>query len=92
MSEFSFNLNGNLRNDAYWKLGPVFLWGSSQGDFDKSPQGVQISNRVYSRKSRTITNLKEATREEMEAIPQSVCEDVMDSFVRACQEMHGAKW
>ena len=24
--EHSFNFNGNLRNDAYQKLGPVFLW------------------------------------------------------------------
>ena len=68
------------------------MWGSSQGDFDKSPQGVQISNRVYSRKSRTIICLKETIREEMRAIPLFVCRDVMDYFVRRikkCAELNG---
>ena len=74
------------------EVGARFLWGSSQGDFGKSPQGVQISNRVYSRKPRTITDLKEAIREEKRAIPRSVCKDVMDNFVRRvkkCTELNG---
>ena len=55
---------------------------------------VQISNRVYSGKPRTITDLKEAIREEMRAIPRSVClcKDVMDNFVRRvkkCMELNG---
>ena len=69
-----------------------FLWESPQGDFGKLPHGVQISNRVYSRKSRTITDLKEAFREEMRAIPRSVCKDVLDNFVRRvkkCTELNG---
>ena len=77
VSEFSFDLNGNLRNDAHWKLGPVFLGGHPQGDFGKSPQGVQISNHMHSGKPRTITNLKKAIREEMRALPRSLCKDVM---------------
>ena len=75
------------------EVGARFLWGSSQGDFGKSPQGVQISNRVYSRKPRTITDLKEAIREEMRAIPRSVCKDVMDTFarrVKKCTELNGS--
>ena len=40
-----------------------FLWGSPQGDVGKSPKGVQISNCVCSRKSRTVTDLMEAIRE-----------------------------
>ena len=74
---------------ASW--GP-FLWGSPQGDFGKSPHGVQSSNCVYSRKSRTITDLKKAIREEMRVIPRSVCKDVMDNFLRRvkkCTELNG---
>ena len=70
----------------------LFLLESFQGDFGKSPQGVQISNRVYSRKPRTIIGLKEVIREDMSVIPRSVCEDVMDSFVRRvkkCTELNG---
>ena len=92
MSEFPFNLNGNLRIEAHWKLGPVFLWGSPQGNFGKSPQGVQIPNRISLRKSQTITDLKEAIREEMWAIHRSVCKDVKESFVRQvkkCTEPYG---
>ena len=66
--------------------------GSPQGDFGKSPQGLQISNRVYSRKSRKIADLKEAIREEMRAIPRSLREDVVDSFVqrvKKCTELNG---
>ena len=91
MSEFSFNLNGNLRNGVHWKLGPVFC-GDHPSDFGKSPHGVQISNRAYSRKSRTIIFLKETIREEMRAIPLFVCRDVMDNFVRRikkCTELNG---
>ena len=68
------------------------MWRSSQGDFGKSPQGVQILNCVYSRKSRTIADLKEAISEEMRAIPRSVREDVIESFVRRvkkCTELNG---
>ena len=72
--------------------GGPFLWGSLRGDFNKSPQGVQISNREYSRKPRTITDLKEVIREEKRAIPQSLCKDVTDNFVRRvkkCTELNG---
>ena len=62
-------------------------------DFGKSPQGVQISNRVYSRKSGTITDLKEAISEEMRVIRRSVCKTVMDidNFVlrlKKCMELN----
>ena len=53
---------------------------------------VQIPIRVYSLQSRTITDLKKAIREEMRAIPRSLCEDVMDSFVlrvKKCTELNG---
>ena len=53
---------------------------------------VQISNRVYSRKSRNITGLKEAIKEDMRVIPGSVCSDVMDNFVlrlKKCMELNG---
>ena len=44
----------------------------------------------YSRKPRTITDLKEAIRKEMRAIPRSVCKDVMDNFVlRPKKELNG---
>ena len=53
---------------------------------------MHISNRVHSKKTRTITDLKETIREEMRAIPQSVCKNVIDSFVRRvkkCTELNG---
>ena len=52
---------------------------------------VQISIRVYSGKPRAITDLKEAIREEMRAIPQSVCKDVMNNFMlrlKKCTELN----
>ena len=52
----------------------------------------QISIRVYSSKPRTITDLKEAIREEMRAIPRSVYKDVKDNFVlrlKKCTELNG---
>ena len=87
-------MNDNLRNDAHWKLGPVFCGDHHRVISVNHPsQGVQISNHVYSRKSRTITDLKEAIREEMRAIPRSVCKDVMDNFLRRvkkCTELNGS--
>ena len=53
---------------------------------------VQISNCVYSGKLRAITELKEAIREQMRAIPRSVCRDVIDNFVprlKKCTELNG---
>ena len=63
------------------EFGARFLWESPQGEFGKSPQDVQISNRGYSRKSRTITDVKEVIREEMRPIPRPVCKSVIDNFV-----------
>ena len=91
MSAFSFNLNGNLRNDAHLKLGPVYFVGHPRGDLGKSPQGVQILIRVYQRKPKTITDLKEAIMEEMRAISWSVSKNVMDNFVlrlKKCTELN----
>ena len=45
-----------------------FLWG-------------YLKDRVYAGKPRTITELKEAIREEMKAITNSVCKNVMNNFV-----------
>ena len=45
-----------------------FLWG-------------YLKDRVYAGKPRTITELKEAIREEMRAITNSVCKKVMNNFV-----------
>ena len=42
--------------------------------------------------SYAITGLKEAIREEIRAIPRSVCKDVMDNFVlrlKKCTELNG---
>ena len=69
-----------------------FSFGSPRGNFGKSLQGVQISNRVYSRKPRTITDFKEAIREEMRAIPRYVRKDAMDNFLlrlKKCTELNG---
>ena len=44
------------------------------------------------REPRTITDLREAIREEMRAIPRSLCKDVMDSFVlrlKKCTDLNG---
>ena len=53
---------------------------------------MQISNRVYSGKPRTITGPKEVIREEMmRVIPRSLCNDVMDNFVlrlKKCMELN----
>ena len=43
---------------------------------------MQIVNRVYSRKPRTVTDFKEAVREEMRAIPWSVCKDAMENLMQ----------
>ena len=40
-----------------------------------------LKDRVYAGKPRTITELKEAIREDIRAIPRSVCKNVMDNFV-----------
>ena len=48
-----------------------FLGEGTKGEI--CTQDVQISNCVYSRKPRTITDLNEAIREEMRDIPRSVC-------------------
>ena len=56
-----------------------FLWG-------------YLKDRVYARKPRTITELKEAIREEMRAITNLVCKNVMDNFVlrlKKCTELDG---
>ena len=56
-----------------------FLWGYLKG-------------RVYAERPRTINELKEASREEMRAIPRSVCKDVMNNFVlrlKKCTELNG---
>ena len=52
---------------------------------------ANVNPRVL-REPRTITDLKEAIREEMRAIPRSLCKDVMDSFVlrlKKCTELNG---
>ena len=44
------------------------------------------------REPRTITDLREAIREEMRAIPRSLCKDDMDSFVlhlKKCTDLNG---
>ena len=76
----------SLKTDFEWAphspdLSPpdFFLWG-------------YLKDRVYSEKPRTITDLKEAIREEMRAIPRSVCKAVMDNFVlrlKKCNELNG---
>ena len=65
----------SLKTDFEWAphspdLSPpdFFLWG-------------YLKNRVYAGKPRTITELKEAIREEMRAITNLVCKNVMDNFV-----------
>uniref|UniRef100_H2Z2Y6 DUF4817 domain-containing protein n=1 Tax=Ciona savignyi TaxID=51511 RepID=H2Z2Y6_CIOSA len=58
---------------------PDFFWG-------------YLKDRVYAEKPRTITELKEAIREEMRAITKSVCKNVMDNFVlrlKKCTELNG---
>ena len=76
----------SLKTDFEWAphspdLSPpdFFLWG-------------YLKDRVYAGKPRTITELKEAIREEMRAIPKSVCKNVMDNFVlrmKKCTELNG---
>ena len=54
---------------------------------------VRKFRTTYSRKSRTITDLKEAIGEGMTAIPRSVCKDVMDNCVRRvkkCTKLNGS--
>ena len=54
-----------------------FLWG-------------YLKDRVYAGKPRTITELREAIREEMRAI---TCKNVMDNFVlrlKKCTELNGS--
>ena len=71
--------------------GSFIFSGHPWGAFGKSPQGVQFSNCVYSRKPRTITDHKETIREEMSAIPWAVCKDVMDNFalrLKKCNELN----
>ena len=48
---------------------------------------VKISIGVYSRKARTITDLKEI-REEIIAVPRPVCKNVMDNFVSRLTELN----
>ena len=74
-----------------WGLFSLESLGHPRADFGKPPQSVQISIRVYSRHPRTITDLKEAIREEMRAISRSVCKDVTDNFVprlKKCTELN----
>ena len=76
----------SLKTDMEWApfspdLSPpdFFLWG-------------YLKNRVYAGKPRTITELKEAIREEMRAITNSVCKNVMDNLVlclKKCTELNG---
>ncbi|CAM1304959.1 Uncharacterised protein r2_g1479 [Pycnogonum litorale] len=76
----------SLKTDFEWAphspdLSPpdFFLWG-------------YLKDRVYAGKPRTITELKEAIREDMRAIPRSVCKNVMDNFVlrlKKCTEVNG---
>ena len=76
----------SLKTDFEWAphspdLSPpdFFLWG-------------YLKDRVYAGKPRTITELKEAIREEMRAITNSVCKNVMDNFVlrlKKCTELNG---
>ena len=76
----------SLKSDFEWAphspdLSPpdFFLWG-------------YLKDRVYAGKPRTITELKEAIREEMRAITNSVCKNVMDNFVlrlKKCTELNG---
>ena len=56
------------------------------------PQIFSFKDRVYAGKSRTITELKEAIREEMRAITNLVCKNVMYNFVlrlKKCTELDG---
>ena len=76
----------SLKTDLEWApysldLSPpdFFLWG-------------YFKDRVYAGKPKTITELKEAIREEMRAITNSVCKNVMDNFVlclKKCTELNG---
>ena len=76
----------SLKTDLEWAphspdLSPpdFFLWG-------------YLKDRVYAGKPRTITELKEAISEEMRAITNSVCKNVMDNFVlrlKKCTELNG---
>jgi len=76
----------SLKTDFEWAphspdLSPpdFFLWG-------------YLKDRVYAGKPRTITELKEAIREEMRAITNSICKNVMDNFVlrlKKCMELNG---
>ena len=49
---------------------------------------------MYAEKPRTITKLKEAIREKMRLIPNSVCKNVMDNFLlclKKCTDLNGGR-
>ena len=56
-----------------------FLWG-------------YLKDRVYAARPKSITELKEAIKEEIRPIPGSVCKDVFNNFVlrvKKCTELNG---
>ena len=76
---------------------------SLKTDFEWAPHSPDLSlpdfflygylkDRVYTGKLRTITELKEAIREEIRVITNSVCKNVMDNFMlhlKKCTELNG---
>ena len=71
-----------------------FEWASHSPDL--SPPDFYLwgylKSKVYANKPRTISELKVAIRDEIRAIPRSVCKDVMKNFVKRlekCLELNG---
>ena len=53
---------------------------------------TNLKDKVYASKLRTISELKSNIREEIRAIPRSVCKDVMLNFtmrLKKCTEQNG---
>ena len=74
-------------------LNTDFEWASHSPDLSPGFFSLgYLKDRVYKGKPRTIMELKEAFREEMRAITNSVCKTVMDHFVlrlKKCTELNG---
>ena len=65
-----------------------FEWASHSPDL--SPPDFYLwgylKSKVYANKPRTISELKVAIRDEIRAIPRSVCKDVMKNFVKRLEK------
>ena len=61
------------------------LWTSDLSPPDFYLWGY-LRSKVYANKPTTISELKVATRDEIRAIPRSVCKDVMKNFVKRLEK------